>query len=137
MTGEQKKSIIELRKQGLGGAKIAARLGLSANTVKSYIKRNGLQASSGTVNETQGTQCPECGAVIADTKGRQDRRFCSTACRLAWWAANRNLLNRRAWYTLVCAGCGKEFQSYGNDKRKYCGHGCYIRARFGKVAVAQ
>ena len=33
-------------------------------------------------------------------------------------------------YTFICPECGKEFTAYGNAKRKYCSHVCYIAARF-------
>jgi len=36
-------------------------------------------------------------------------------------------------YPAVCVRCGKEFLSYGNRKRKYCSHDCYIKARFWEV----
>lgn len=42
------------------------------------------------------------------------------------------LFYRKAFYPLICAECGKEFLSYGNRKRKYCSHACYIKARFQK-----
>ena len=35
-------------------------------------------------------------------------------------------------YKLKCAYCGKDFISYGNKKRKYCSHYCYIHDRFWK-----
>lgn len=32
--------------------------------------------------------------------------------------------------SFTCAECGKPFTAYGNSKRKYCCHTCYIAARF-------
>jgi len=131
MTSEQKQAIDVLRRQNLGYRKIAARLGLSENTVKSHMRRNNIR--HGNLEKSGDTSdffCPQCYKDMSEHKGRSDRRFCSTACRLAWWAANSNQLNRRAWYSCTCDACGKEFKSYGNQKRKYCGRDCYIRSRF-------
>lgn len=41
------------------------------------------------------------------------------------------MLNKKAVYTHTCAGCGREFTAYGNARRKYCSHACYINHRFG------
>ena len=30
-----------------------------------------------------------------------------------------------------CENCGKEFHLYGDSRRKYCSHECYIKDRFG------
>jgi hypothetical protein len=50
---------------------------------------------------------------------------------MAWWEAHPERLSRKAVYELVCAGCGEPFESYGNKGRRYCSHGCYVKARFG------
>lgn len=135
MTGKQKQAIDTLRRGGLGYRKIAARLGMSDNTVKSYIRRGGVTPIPAT-EEKQTDCCLQCGTDLVELAERKSRKFCSEACRRAWWKANSHLSDRRAWYSLFCTGCGKPFTSYGNNKRKYCGHGCYIRDRFGKEARA-
>ena len=38
--------------------------------------------------------------------------------------------HENAIYTYVCAACGKQFEAYGNNHRKYCSHKCYINDRF-------
>ena len=131
MTGKQKRIIENLRQGGLGYRKIAARLGMSENTVKAYLRRNGSVAE-----EKQIEGCPQCGADLSEISERKSRKYCSDACRHAWWKAHNNTIDRRAWYSCVCAGCGKEFESYGNKQRKYCGHDCYIKDRFNKEALA-
>ena len=30
----------------------------------------------------------------------------------------------------ACENCGKPFSVYGNAKRKYCSHVCYVKGRF-------
>ena len=133
MTGEQKREIDGLRRSGLGYRKIAARLGLSENTVKAYIRRGGTIPKPA-AEEKQANCCPQCGADLSRLAGRKSRRYCSDACRLAWWKAHEHSIDRRAWYSRVCVGCGKTFKSYGNKNRKYCGHACYIQDRFNKGA---
>lgn len=56
-------------------------------------------------------------------------RFCSDYCCQKWWNSHPEAVDRKAWYTLTCAYCGKEFKSYGN--KKYCSKECYYNARFG------
>ena len=63
------------------------------------------------------------------------KKFCSDKCRREWWKGHPERINRKesAMYPAVCVRCGKEFLSYGNRKRKYCSHDCYIKARFWEV----
>ena len=35
-------------------------------------------------------------------------------------------------YKYQCPNCGTEFSCYGNKRRKYCSHDCYIKSRFWK-----
>ena len=135
MTDEQKLSIISLRKNGFGSRKIAARLGMSDNTVKSYIRRSGISAPCNPTENKEGV-CHQCGMDLTNIKGRKNRKFCSETCRRNWWKSNNNLINRRAWYSIVCTRCGKTFKSYGNNKRKYCSHNCYIYDRFNREVRA-
>lgn len=46
MTDEQKQQIIALRRDGAGYGRIAARLQISINTVKSFCRRHSLAAST-------------------------------------------------------------------------------------------
>ena len=129
MTDAQKENIRYLRGEGLGYRAIAARLGISENTVKSFCRRNNL---TGVASKEPPQVCRQCGQSLAKAPKRKERKFCSEACRRAWWKAHPELVDRKAFYTLACAECGKEFLSYGNQKRKYCSHACYIKARFQK-----
>lgn len=38
--------------------------------------------------------------------------------------------HENAIYTYICAACGKQFEAYGNNHRKYCSNKCYINDRF-------
>ncbi|MCD2436127.1 hypothetical protein LQE88_09040 [Acidaminococcus sp. NSJ-142] len=44
-----------------------------------------------------------------------------------------DLVKRKAVYTFTCPASGKEFTIYGNRRRKFCSHACYIAYRFRGV----
>lgn len=118
--------VLVLRRRGLSYGQIAAELGLSRNTVKSICQRAGITPEQ---NRQPVTACEHCGTALETTGS--GRRFCSTSCRLAWWHSHPECLNRRAIYTFTCPTCQQGFSAYGNARRKYCSHACYIRQRFG------
>jgi len=78
------------------------------------------------------TYCKQCGQEMEVIAGRKLKKFCSDKCRMGWWIANPNQLNRKATYNFTCACCGTDFTAYGNKGRKFCNHTCYIASRFGK-----
>lgn len=124
----QANEIIRLRCKGLGYTKIAQELGLSENTIRSYCRRHGLNAEA--LKNT--SFCEQCGKAIVQKAKCKPRKFCSDTCRTQWWNSHLEQVNRKAIYSFICAYCGKPFESYGNRRRKYCSHDCYIKARFGK-----
>ena len=128
MTDREKEKIRFWRGEGIGYGTIAERLGISENTVKSFCRRNQL---AGVAAKAQMHICRHCGKPLEPLPKRKERKFCSEACRRAWWKEHPELVHRQAFYLLECAHCGKEYKSYGNQKRKYCSHACYIAARFG------
>lgn len=129
MTSEEKDRIANLREKGLGYKAIAAQLGLSANSVKSYCKRNDMAGASDKETHT----CVCCGIPVIQHPGRKEKKFCSDRCRMKWWNAHLDQVNRKANYEITCRFCGKQFVSYGNAHRVYCSHECYIEDRFGGV----
>lgn len=129
MTDAQKENIRFLRCEGFGYRAIAARLGLSENTVKSFCRRNNM---SGVAKNEPVLVCRHCGQALLPQPHRKQRKYCSEACRRAWWKAHPELIHKKAYYSLTCTHCNKEFFSYGNKTRKYCSHACYIAARFKK-----
>lgn len=132
MNIQQKTEIASLRSKGYGYTKIAQVLGLSKNTVKSYCRRNNLSGEA-LLNGTDmlvPSYCLECGKPIVQTPGRKKKKFCSDECRHKWWNARPERIARKAVYSYTCAGCGKPFTAYGNSRRKYCCHACYIADRF-------
>jgi endogenous inhibitor of DNA gyrase (YacG/DUF329 family) len=120
MNNEQRECALSLRKQGLSNAAIAKQMSLSANTVKSFCRRHAAKK----------LLCRNCGKPLTQAPKQKPRSFCSGGCRSRWWGAHRDQVKKKAFYRIVCACCGKEFDSYGNKNRKYCCHPCYIRDRF-------
>ena len=128
MTKGEKLLIAQYRAQRMGYTAIADALGLPKNTVKSFCQRNGLGKGSREQNDAQEEVCRQCGETIEQTAHRKTRRFCSDACRLAWWHTHRD--HSRNAKRRVCPTCQKEFTT---DRRQtYCSHTCYIEARFGR-----
>ena len=134
MTLEQKERIKKLRKENQSYGTIAEELRLSISAVKGFCQRNGLSGKrAGTEKasvEEYPSVCLGCGNPIVQHKGAKQRKFCSSACRQGWWNAHPEKVNRKAVYQFTCASCGKQFTAYGNRKRKYCSHDCYIRQRY-------
>lgn len=134
MTENQKSQIIKLRTTGNGYGKIAQTLGISVNTVKSFCRRN--EISRDTVTEPSAmltgeiTVCENCGREIQQIAKRKKKRFCCDKCRNEWWNSHLDQVKRKAVYGFRCPHCGKEFHIYGDRRRKYCSHECYIADRF-------
>ena len=127
MNSHEKDVLKRMRKSGSGYGQIAAALGLSVNTVKSFCRREGL-----TYSETW-HNCPTCGKTLPSTGSHQRKRFCSDTCRFAWSYQHRQLDGRNA-ILKKCACCSRNFYSYPSSHRKYCSHACYIADRYGKEA---
>lgn len=134
MTDHQKAQIIKLRAAGDGYGKIAKSLGISLNTVKSFCRRNDI-CSNFSVEPTlaftgETTYCENCGQPIRQIEKQKKKRFCCDKCRNAWWNNHLDQVKRKAVYHFKCLHCGKEFHVYGDKRRKYCSHACYIADRF-------
>lgn len=136
MTNNEKDMIRELRMQGLGYGKVAERMGLNLETVKSFCRRHGLCGEGKTLAGLPDAKfkyvyCKNCGTEIKQKPKRKKKLFCCDACRNHWWKEHPYMINRKAYYDFTCPNCRKEFRTYGNSKRKYCCHECYIAHRFG------
>ena len=133
MTKGEKLLVAQYRAQGMGYTAIAGALGLPKNTVKSFCQRNSLGKDVTVLAEpVPDNICRLCGETLGQSAHRKIRRFCSDACRLAWWHAHRD--HGRNAKRRACPACQKEFST---DRRQtYCSHACYIRARFGREACA-
>lgn len=134
MDGFQKEQIRNLRREGMSYAKIAKQVDVSRDAVISFCRRNGLQEIKKpipVVNTDAADVCRECGKPLIQVDGMKRRVFCSKECRVKWWKEHPERLNQKAVYQYTCPNCGKPFSAYGNSKRKYCSHACYISDRFG------
>lgn len=125
MNQKQIEQVEELRSSGMSYGKIAARLGISVNTIKAHCRRHDISNDPTTPKKIIG-HCPQCGARLIQTRGHRQKRFCSKKCRTAWWQAHPEQINRTVLSTVVCEHCGKSFVKYGNRPRKYCSRACYI-----------
>ena len=121
----KRNEIQRLRQEGYGYVRIAQMMGLSENSVKSFCRRHPLPTDD-SHKQTEST-CPQCG-----TKVDSRRRFCSDACRTAWWNDHREHPNGKGQTRFICQHCKKPFVSYPAQNPKYCCHACYIAARYGK-----
>ena len=131
MTSTQKQRIQEMRLHGAGYKKIAAALGISENTVKSYCRRNAIKEAPAVVIKSENKdKCRNCGKHLIKIPKAKPKTFCCDKCRFDWWNTNRNKVKPAP--RLTCVHCGVAFSSR-DRKRKYCGHACYIASRFGKV----
>ena len=131
MTNQQKEQIRTMRLQGAGYIKIGKALGISDNTVRSFCRRNGLGE-----NAKNALPCKQCGKLIKIIPKQKPKKFCSDACRNAWWNEHQECIARKAVYEYTCSCCGKPFTAYGNNHRKYCSHACYIADRFRKEHIS-
>ena len=133
MTNEQREKITALRHQGYGSTAIANSVGLSKDSVNAYCRSHclaGEKAEKHSLAEVPTQLCLNCGKVLIQHPGRKQKKFCCPECRTAWWNAHPEAVKQKAVYTFTCPKCKKEFTAYGNAKRKYCSHACYIAARF-------
>lgn len=120
MTAEEKQRLEYLRSTGIGYKKIAQTLGLAESTVKSYFRRR--------KDSPTEEGCPVCGKKVDQHPHRKRKRFCSDACRLAWWKQHSELMETPGMRTFACLTCGSAFQSY-RPGAKYCSRECYHEAR--------
>ena len=136
MTNSEKGMIRELRIKGLSYSEVAETTGLNLETIKSYCRRSGLGGKGKDIAKNHDATCKyiickNCSAQVKQSPKRMKKLFCCDACRTHWWNTHTYMVERKAYYTFTCLHCGKEFQAYGNSKRKYCCHECYIKHRFG------
>lgn len=138
MTDTQAKEIRELRIKGIGYRSISYVVGLSRDIVRNYCKAKGLDgyASMLSLEQKEKMQrnqvCFNCEKKIHQPTTGRPKKFCSDKCRREWWKSHKEALIKKesATYHLNCSYCDLEFVSYGNKKRKYCSHNCYIKDRF-------
>ncbi len=135
MTDTQRAQVIKLRTAGNSYGSIARTVGISLNTVKSFCRRNNITEHSDTpvpvILTGEVTLCENCGREIRQIAKQKKKRFCCDKCRNEWWNKNLDKVQRKTVYEFKCPHCGKTFTIYGDNRRKYCSHACYIADRFG------
>lgn len=130
LTDEDKERIAEFRAAGTSYRKISNALGFSLSTIKSYIRRHGVGASSLVGDEkTLYIYCLHCGAKLHHLPKKKRKKFCSDKCRVLWWAEHSDKSNRKR-AVRTCLYCGKEFEADGSSPKKYCSSACYFKDRF-------
>lgn len=138
MTAQEKAQIAAMRHTGLSYKEIAESLQMTTSKVKTYCTRNGLGGTRAAVGRKHSDicKCEQCGKAVIQQMGRKHKRFCSDACRMAWWAAHRSMVKQKTIRHFICAECGAEFDAYGVKERSYCSRACYYaHARRKKVQV--
>lgn len=127
MTELQKTLTLSLRSQGFGYKAIASKIGVSADSVRSYCRT--LKSKTTTVIPSvngENSYCPVCGKELQQANVGRHKHFCSDKCRVKYWSFNQKA---NAQYKHTCISCGKEFSSTHKD-RKFCSTSCYSKHRF-------
>jgi len=132
MTESQKTQILEMRRFGCTYNHIAISLSLKEGTVKTYCLRAAKKGLLGTPSEPAHCLCKQCGKEIVQVAKRKKKIFCTDACRSTWWNSHLFLVKQssKSLYHFTCPTCNKPFTAYGNPKRRFCSHQCYIRSRY-------
>ena len=123
MKESEKIRIKELREEGIGYKKIANVLRINVNTVKSFCRNNKLMTEE--LNDRD--ICKYCKKPIIQVEHRKKKIFCSKECKTKWFNINRAKTGSEK---IICKNCGKSFNAYIYEHRKYCCHSCYIKSRF-------
>ena len=77
MKKQESDKLNQLRLHGVPPSAIAQELGLSVNTVKSYIRRH--------PNIGNTVKCQWCDEPVLQSAGRKQKKFCSDRCRITYW----------------------------------------------------
>lgn len=124
MTQAQKERIAGLQRSGLGYRKIAAELGMSVDTIKSYCRRHPLPRYDAV--------CAQCGEFLVQTPHKKKKRFCCDQCRMIWWKAHPDQIVRKKVYTHTCLNCEVTFCSH-RENSQYCSRKCFAESRRNEV----
>ena len=131
MTQKEREEVLRLRLEGKSYTQIADIVRLSRNTVKSICQRMGIQPSETAGEKLDSGHCKQCGTVLVQNATGKRKLFCSELCRRDWWKQNQDKRILKSAVKAKCASCGRVFEDYEKNHRKYCCHACFIRARFG------
>ena len=121
MTDSQKEIIITMRAKKSTYASIAEVVGIPANTVKTFCRRNDVT----TEMLTESKCCKNCGKKLSSTPKVRTRLFCCDKCKQIWWNKHRGKRVSSKIVSHNCLVCGKIFNDYSGANRKYCSQKCY------------
>lgn len=125
MTQTEKNKIVLLKQRGMTYSEISTITGINANSIASFLRRN-----KNMETKEQIGICKNCGKRLSS---KRQKKFCSDVCKNAWWNLHRDEKGSYASHKSSCLCCGKQINTYGNKRKKYCSHDCYIQHRFGKA----
>lgn len=81
--------VLELYRKGKKMPEIASELNMPYNTVKSIIRRDGIQKMEKIEKvekiDDGKRKCKCCGNPVNEVEGKRDKLFCSARCRLKYW----------------------------------------------------
>lgn len=132
MTLKEREEILRLRFEGMSYTQISDKLRISRNTVKSLCQRIGILPAEVTGENHDADHCKRCGTVLVQLAVGKRKQFCSDLCRRVWWQQHQDNRSLKSAVKAKCAFCGRVFEDYEKNNRKYCCHACYIHARFGE-----
>ena len=111
MTEQQKEQIRELRESGVSYSNISKETGLSVGSIKMFVYRE---------SSSKRKFCKRCGAPLKMVKGKKEKVFCSTYCRVHYYLHSKKPIYK------ICPCCGKEFYNLYNPKQIYCSRECFL-----------
>lgn len=131
MIKKERDEIQRLRFEGMSYTQISDKLRISRNTVKSICQRMGIQPAETAGENHDADHCKRCGTVLVQLATGKRKQFCSDPCRRVWWQQHQDNRSLKSAVKAKCVFCGRGFEYYEKNHRKYCCHVCYIHARFG------
>lgn len=118
MTDKEKIEVKALNAAGMSLTDISAQLGISRNTVKSFLQRSKTE-----------DLCLNCGAVLTHTPHKKKKKFCSDKCRMHYWNVHQNEMSHTNTTIIKCEVCGKDVLSYRQKPRRFCSRECAAKGR--------
>ena len=118
MTIEEKAKIDNLISARYSVSQISQQLGLSKNTVKSYLQRKKMS-----------DVCLNCGAALKHISHHKKKKFCSDKCRMHYWNTHPQEMSLKNATIIKCENCGKEVFSYRKKPRRFCSRSCAAKGR--------
>ena len=107
MTDAQKEQVRYLRCEGLGYGAIATRLGISEIRSRAFAATT----SPEWLPKSRWWYAGTAAGRFLNIPRENQRKFCSEACRRAWWKLHPELIHKAAFYPATCAIAGRNFRA--------------------------